>query len=165
MGGADAPAEVQAEEKEATGRAATPVARSGCAGLGTGRGGVRASSDTLGRGQRSPGRLSSLAARLGDLEGNPRPVRVSGAGVVVVVRGTRLGGLGRLRARFSSLATTSLIGLSAARGEKAGRLGGGDGARGGHVWFGVWFPLLCLANSLERRRLTAAGTGDFGETR
>lgn len=31
--------------------------------------------------------------------------------------------------------------------------------RGGHVWFGVWFPLLCLANSLERRRLTAPGTG------
>lgn len=35
----------------------------------------------------------------------------------------------------------------------------GEGERGGHVWFGVWFPLLCLANSLERRRLTAPGTG------
>lgn len=34
-----------------------------------------------------------------------------------------------------------------------------EGVRGGHVWFGVWFPLLCLANSLERRRLTASGTG------
>lgn len=41
----------------------------------------------------------------------------------------------------------------------------GERARGGHVWFGVWFPLLCLANSLERRRVTAPGTGDFGETR
>lgn len=46
---------------------------------------------------------------------------------------------------------------------RAGRRG--ECARGGHVWFGVWFPLLCLANSLERRRLTAPRTGDFGETR
>lgn len=48
-------------------------------------------------------------------------------------------------------------------------MGGGcereEGAQGGHVWFGVWFPLLCLANSLKRRRLTAPGNGDFGETR
>lgn len=41
----------------------------------------------------------------------------------------------------------------------------GEGARGGHVWFGVWFPLLCLANSLERKTLTAPETRDFGETR
>lgn len=31
--------------------------------------------------------------------------------------------------------------------------------RGGHVWICVWFPLLCLANSLERRRLSALGPG------
>lgn len=46
---------------------------------------------------------------------------------------------------------------------RAGRRG--EGALGGHVWFGVWFPLLCLANSMERRRLTALETEDFGETR
>lgn len=40
----------------------------------------------------------------------------------------------------------------------------GGHTRGGHVWFGVWFPLLCLANSPERR-LTALGTEDFGKTR
>lgn len=51
-------------------------------------------------------------------------------------------------------------------GSGSGRAGRrGERARGGHVWFGVWFPLLCLANSLERRRLTAPRTGDFGETR
>lgn len=75
--------------------------------------------------------------------------------------GIGLGGQGSLSARFSSRATTSPIGLSAA----GGRAGGGECARGGHVWFGVWFPLLCLVNSLERRRLTAPRTGDFGETR
>lgn len=47
----------------------------------------------------------------------------------------------------------------------ADRQKGGEGVRGGHVWFGVWFPLLCLANSLERRRFTAPGDRDFGETR
>lgn len=76
------------------------------------------------------------------------------------VRGTGLGGQGRLSERFSSLAATSPIGFLAA----GRRAYGGEGARGGHVWFGVWFPLLCLANSLERR-LTALETEDFGETR
>lgn len=77
------------------------------------------------------------------------------------MRGIGLAGQGRLSARFSSRAMTSPTGLSAA----GGRAGGGECARGGHVWFGVWFPLLCLANSLERRSLMALWTGDFGETR
>lgn len=55
--------------------------------------------------------------------------------------------------------------LSSRRAGGQAGVGGEEGARGGHVWFGVWFPLLCLADSLERRRLTAPGTGDFGETR
>lgn len=55
----------------------------------------------------------------------------------------------------SSLAETSPIGLPAAWQTRRQ----GEGARGGYVWVGVWFQLLCLANSLERRRFTAPGTG------
>lgn len=55
----------------------------------------------------------------------------------------------------SSQAQTNPIGLPAAWRTRRQ----GEGAQGGYVWFGVWFPLLCLANSLERRKLTAPGTG------
>ena len=46
------------------------------------------------------------------------------------MRGTGLGGLGRLSARFSSLAATSTIGLSAAGGRAGRRVLGGGGRTG-----------------------------------
>lgn len=49
---------------------------------------------------------------------------------VARVRGTGLGGLGRLSARFSSLAATSTIGLSAAGGRAGWRVLGGRRAHG-----------------------------------
>lgn len=76
------------------------------------------------------------------------------------VRGTGLGRQGRLSERFSSLATTSPIGFSAAgrrayggRAHRAGTSGSVSGSRC-CVWLIPW-----------KGRLTALETEDFGETR
>lgn len=119
--------------------------------------GRRSLAPGLGRRHSSPGRLSSLEAQRGaPNEAYSERAPEAGAGRE---------GWGEDRARSTRehsssefqpsrdkphWAPSSLVDRQKRRGE---------GVRGGHVWFDVWFPLLCLANSLERRRLTASGTG------
>lgn len=76
------------------------------------------------------------------------PMRLRAKGLPRRVQDAGDGGGDRVRSTLrvnSSQAETSPIGLPAAWQTRRQ----GEGARGGYVWFGVWFPLLCLANSLE----------------